>query len=159
MEWSTIKNQLVRFVETITDKEKFTPKNVLASITIIYSLLLILIGFISTILNVYIGDGSLQILLLLITSLILIQSIYAFIKSNVRLKLLSMILFSIILILSTYYLPALPPSYDLRSYDISAAFLKFLIVSIFLMVIGILSVNYSFKFLYDFGRKSKQYSA
>ncbi|MBS3749613.1 MAG: phosphate ABC transporter permease PstA, partial [Candidatus Thermoplasmatota archaeon] len=42
---------------------------------------------------------------------------------------------------------------------ISAAFLKFLIVSIFLMVIGILSVNYSFKFLYDFGRKSKQYSA
>ncbi|MBS3801891.1 MAG: hypothetical protein KGY65_03985, partial [Candidatus Thermoplasmatota archaeon] len=107
MEWSTIKNQLVCFVETITDKEKFTPKNVLASITIIYSLFLILIGFISTILNVYIGDGLLQIFLLLITTLILIQSIYAFIKSNVRLKLLSMILFSIILILSTYYLPAL----------------------------------------------------
>jgi phosphate transport system permease protein len=159
MEWSTIKNQLVRFEETIMDKEKFTPKIVLASITIIYSLLLFLIGFISTILNVYIGDGSLQILLLIITTLILIQSIYAFIKSNVRLKLISMILFSIILILSTYYLPALPPSYDLRSFDISAAFLKFLIVSVFLMVIGILSVNYSFKFLYDFGRKSKQYSA
>ncbi|MBS3778646.1 MAG: phosphate ABC transporter permease PstA [Candidatus Thermoplasmatota archaeon] len=159
MEWSTIKNQLVRFVETITDKEKFTPKNVLASITIIYSLLLFLIGFGSTIFNLYIGDGLLQILLFIITALILIQSIYAFIKSHVRLKLLSMILFSIILILSTYYLPALPPSYDLRSFDISAAFLKFLIVSVFLMVIGILSVNYSFKFLYDFGRKSKQYSA
>ncbi|MFO7897318.1 MAG: phosphate ABC transporter permease PstA [Candidatus Cloacimonadales bacterium] len=159
MEWSTIKNQLVSFGETVTDKEKFTPKNVLASITIIYSLLLFLIGFASTIFNVYIGDGLLQLLLIIITTLILIQSIYAFIKSQIRLKLISMIIFSIILILSTYYLPALPPSYDLRSYEISAALLKFLIVSIFLMVIGILSVNYSFKFLYDFGRKSKQYSA
>jgi phosphate transport system permease protein len=159
MQWSYLRNQLGSFVERITDKNNFTQKNILGFITIIYSLLLFLIGFISIILNVYIGDVFLRILLMIISALFLIQCLYAFFKSKIRFPLISMIIFTLILLLSTYYLPALPPSYDLRSYEISAALLKFLIVSFLLMIVGILSVNYSLKFLYDFGRTSKEYSA
>ena len=159
MEWSIVKNQLVSFLEQMMEKEKYTSKNVLATITILYSLLLISIGFISTVLNVYIGDELLRILLLVMSLLLLVQCIVSFLKSKIRIRLVSMIIFTILLLLSSYYLPTLPPSYDLRSYEMSAALLKFLIVSIFLIIIGILSVNYSFKFLYDFGRKSKQYAA
>jgi len=159
MEWSIVKNQLVSFLEQMMEKEKYTSKNVLATITILYSLLLISIGFISTVLNVYIGDELLRILLLVMSLLLLVQCIVSFLKSKIRIRLVSMIIFTILLLLSSYYLPTLPPSYDLRSYEMSAALLKFLIVSLFLIIIGILSVNYSFKFLYDFGRKSKQYAA
>jgi phosphate transport system permease protein len=159
MDWSIIKNQIDSFIEILMDKERYTPKTVLASITIAYSILLILIGFISTVLNVYIGDSLLRVLLFIISFLLVLQCSYVFVKSKIRLKTVSMIIFTVILLLSTFYLPSLPPSFDLRSYEMSAALLKFLIISFYLIIIGILSVNYSFKFLYDFGRKSKQYAA
>ena len=72
MEWSIVKNQLVSFLEQMMEKEKYTSKNVLATITILYSLLLISIGFISTVLNVYIGDELLRILLLVMSLLLLV---------------------------------------------------------------------------------------
>ena len=159
MDWLIAKNQVVSFVKHLMDKERYTPKTVLASITIAYSILLISIGFISTVLNIYIGDELLRILLIIISFLFVLQCFYAFVKSKIRLKLISMIIFTVLLILFSYYIPNLPPSYDLRPYEMSAALLKFLIVSLFLIFIGIISVNYSFKFLYDFGRKSKQYGA
>jgi phosphate transport system permease protein len=125
----------------------------------VYSLILISIGFISSVYHYYIGDLNLRIMLLILSFLFIIQSIYSFYKLNIRIKLMSMILFTSILLLFSYLLPNLPPAYDLRQYEMSASLLKFLIVSIFLIVIGIFSINFSLKPLYDFGRKSKQYSA
>jgi len=159
MNWSPIKKQLVSQIKNIFDVKHYTPKNILVFTTIVYSLILISIGFISSVYHYYIGDLNLRIMLLILSFLFIIQSIYSFYKLNIRIKLMSMILFTSILLLFSYLLPNLPPAYDLRQYEMSASLLKFLIVSIFLIVIGIFSINFSLKPLYDFGRKSKQYSA
>jgi len=70
-----------------------------------------------------------------------------------------MIIFTIIVIFLAYFLPAFPPKYDLRQFEMSASILKFLISSIFLVIIGIFGVSFSIKPLYNFSSKSKQYSA
>lgn len=159
MDWSLLKNQLVSPFIGLIDKDNFSAKHFLVLTTIIYSIFLISIGFVSSIYNYYVGDTLLRILLFIIACLLAIQCIYAFLKTNIRIRLLSMIFFTILLFSFSYYLPNLPPAYDLRPYEMSASLLKFLIVSVSLIILGIFSINFSFKLLYDFGRKSKQYSA
>jgi len=159
MNFSLSQSQLVSEFKHLFDKEKYTSRNLLAAITIFFSIFLILTGFISTVLNYYIGDNILRILLIILTLFFIIQCIYSYVKINVRIKLIPMILFTLLLILFSYYLPNLPPAYDLRPYEMSASLLKFLIVSLLLIIIGIFSIKFSFNLLYDFGRKSKQYSA
>ena len=159
MNFSLSQSQLVSEFKHLFDKEKYTSRNLLAAITIFFSIFLILTGFISTVLNYYIGDNILRILLIILTLFFIIQCIYSYVKINVRIKLIPMILFTLLLIIFSYYLPNLPPAYDLRPYEMSASLLKFLIVSLLLIIIGIFSIKFSFNLLYDFGRKSKQYSA
>lgn len=159
MNFSLSQSQLVSEFKHLFDKEKYTSRNLLAVVTIFFSIFLILTGFISTVLNYYVGDNILRILLTLLTLFFIIQCIYSYVKINVRIKLIPMILFTFLLILFSYYLPNLPPAYDLRPYEMSASLLKFLIVSLLLIIIGIFSIKISFNLLYDFGRKSKQYSA
>ena len=159
MNWSSIKKELVSLIAAYTEKDKMTLRNVLGIFTIIYSIFLISLGFISSVINFYIGDFQLRLLLLLLTSLMITQVAYSFYKFTIKTKLITMVIFTLILILLTLYLPNIPPAYDLRQYDMSASLLKFLIVSISLIIFGLFSINFSFKFMYNFGRKSTQYSA
>jgi phosphate transport system permease protein len=151
--------RLLAPLNRLFDKDNYNFKNILASITIILSIIFISIGFISLILNFYIGDQFLQSFLIFMSILLSIQCFYASYKLKIGMKLISLVLYTIILIVITYALPRFPPAYDLHSYDISASILKFLIVSFFLIIIGILSSKYSFEIAFNFTSKSKQYGA
>ncbi len=159
MNVSSIQNQLVTGLQRFFDKEKLTTRILLPVCTILFSIFLILTGFISTVLNYYIGDTIVRVMFSALTILFIIQCVYSYLKINVRIKLIPMLLFTLLLALFSYYLPNLPPAYDLRPYEMSASLLKFLMVSLLLIIIGIFSIKFSFNLLYDFGRKSKQYSA
>ena len=56
-------------------------------------------------------------------------------------------------------MPLFPPQYGLRSYDVDASILKFMITSIILIIVGVLSASFSMKPLYNFTSKSSQASA
>ncbi len=159
MELKSLKKQVLSPFEIFFYRENYTWINILSILTIIYSISLIAIGFFSGVYNFYIGDNLLRIFLFILTSLLLIQCLYAYVKMNIRFKLISMILFTTLLFLLSLYLPNLPPAYDLRPYEMSASLVKFLIISLLLILIGIFSIKFSFNLIYGFGRKSKQYSA
>jgi len=159
MEWKSLKKQVLSPFEIFFYRENYTGINILSILTIVYSISLIAIGFFSGVYNFYIGDNLLRIFLFILTSLLLIQCLYAYVKMNIRFKLISMILFTTLLLLLSLYLPTLPPAYDLRAYEMSASLVKFLIISLLLIIIGIFSIKFSFNLIYGFGRKSKQYSA
>ncbi len=163
------------------DRDNYNITNILSSITILISLLMIFLGFNSLSDQSYIGDNNLQILLSLLSILLVLQCINSFIKSKelpherkknekkflylmkvffVRIrKLIPMIIFTTIVIIIAIFLPLFPPKYDLRGIEISASIIKFLIVSVINIIIGILGVSYSLKPIYNFTSKSKQYSA
>ncbi len=141
------------------DKDNYTIKNILSSITILISLFMISLGFYSLTNQFYIGDINLQILLSLLSIFLIIQCLYYFFKNNMRKKLIPMIIFTIIVIIIAILLPSFPSKYDLRDMDVTASILKFFIVSVINIVIGIFGVSYSLKPMYNFTSKSKQYSA
>lgn len=159
MDWKLLKDQILTPFQVFFYREKYTWVNILSFLTMFYSIALICIGFFSGVYNFYIGDNLLQILLFVLTFSLLIQCVSAYLKMNIRLKLIPMVIFVIILFLLSLYLPSFPPAYDLRPYEMTASIVKFLIISILLIIIGIFSIKFSFNLLYGFGRKSTQYSA
>jgi phosphate transport system permease protein len=146
-------------MDRFLDKENYNIKNILSSITIIISLIMIILGFNSLSNQFYIGDFNLQLLLSLLSIFLIFQCAYAFFISEVRKKLIPMIIFTIIVIIITILLPSFPPKYDLRNIEITASIMKFLIVSVLNIIIGVFGVSYSLKPMYNFTSKSKQYSA
>lgn len=159
LDLKSIKKPFLSFFRRLFDKDNYNFKNLLIFVSIVISLFMVSIGFYSAFNQFYIGDLNLRILLILLGLLLLIQILYSYLKLNVRKKLISMIIFVIIVLLLAYFLPVFPPKYDLRQYEISASILKFLIVSIILVILGIFSVSFSIKPLYNFSSRSKQYSA
>jgi phosphate transport system permease protein len=141
------------------DKDNYTFKNIIIFATVILSIVFVSIGFLSSIVRFYIGDDNLRILLIILGFLLLAECFYSFYKLNIRKKLITMVIFTIIVFIIAILLPSLPPSYDLRQYDIGGSLLKFLIVSISMIIIGILSVSFGLKPLYNFSSRSKQTSA
>ena len=154
-----IKKPFQSFFESLFDKDNYNIKNLIVFISLIISLFMVIFGFFSAFNNFYIGDLNLRIIFIILGILMFFQIIYSYIKLNIRKKLFTMIIFTIIVIFLAYFLPAFPPKYDLRQFEMSASILKFLISSIFLVIIGIFGVSFSIKPLYNFSSKSKQYSA
>jgi len=159
MDFEVFKKRSILFLMNPFDKKNYTLKNILSVVTITTSLSMVTIGFLSILNHFYIGDSNLRIFLLSMGVLLLFQCVYSIIKLNVRKKLISMFILVIAVFFLAYYLPLFPPKYDLRPYDITASLLKFLIVSIVLIITGIFSFSFSLKFLYNFTSRSKQYSA
>jgi len=125
-----------------------------------FSLIMILSGFVSAMNNSYIGDGVLRFLLLATGILFIIQTVKIRFKHHYTIKLLlPTICFIIILFLFAYFLPLFPPKYDLRPYEITASLLKFLVISIFLILTGLLSLSFNIRSFFGFTSKGKQYSA
>jgi phosphate transport system permease protein len=147
------------FYTSLIDKNNLNLKNLIIFSSILFSLSLVILGFYSAFNQFYIGDVNLRILLIILSILMLIQIFYSFFELNIRKKLISMIIFTIILLLLSYFLPNFPPKYDLRQFEMSASILKFLITSIVLVIIGVFGVSNSIKPLYNFTTRSKQYSA
>jgi len=145
--------------QTLTDKDNYSLKKVICYITIIISILLIGIGFTSAVNSYYIGDTTIFSLLLVIALFLSFQVIYSIVKLKQRIKIISMLIFTILLFILAYLIPTFPPFYDLRTYDVDASLFKFLITSIMMIIVGVLSVKYSMKTYYDFTSKSEQSSA
>ena len=148
-----------KYKNTIFNKNNYNLEKFVCIITLVLSILIVSIGFTSTIFTYYIGDTLLRIFLLFLGLLLIYQIVYSYKKLKQRGKIITMSIFTIIVLILAYLLPMFPPYYSLRTFDVNAAFLKFFIDSIFLIIIGILSVKYTMKALYKFTSKAEQASA
>ncbi len=148
-----------QYVSLFADKDNHTFKNIACSIALIFSIIVVGIGFSSAIFSYYIGDTNLRILLIILGTLMLILTFYSFHYLKQRKKMIGLTIFTILLLLFAYYLPLFPPAFELRQFDIDASILKFLFVSIALVIIGILGASYAIKPLYNFTSRSSQYAA
>ena len=154
-----IRDPILIYYKIITDKDRYTIKNLLSIFGIILSLIMVSIGFYSSFNQFYIGDSIVQIFLVLLGLILFLQIFYSYMKIGFKKQLITMIIFTIIVFLFALFLPSFPPKYDLRDYEMSASILKFLIVSITFIILGIFGVSFSIKPIYDFTSRAKQYSA
>jgi phosphate transport system permease protein len=147
------------FFKTIFQKRNFTPKKILCYSTIALSTVLALLGFFSTAFSFYIGDDIVRILLLLNGLLFCGLLYYSVVFLRKRKRSIPLLLYIIILFLLAYFLPLLPPKYGLQSFGVQASFLKFLIISIIFIVIGVFGASFTMKPLFNFSSRSNQSSA
>lgn len=142
------------FLSTFFDKDTRSFKNTISFVTLLYSIGIVFIGFYCAVTQFYIGDTALRILFIIAG--ILFIGILLSCREVCQRQILPIVVFTIILFLVSYLLPQFPPAYDMRTFDLDASILKFLIVSILMIIIGLLSVNYSIKPLYGFTSKGNQ---
>lgn len=154
-----ISDYFKKYLTLLVDRENYTFKNIVCVVTIIFSTIILTIGFLSAILSYYIGDLNLRIILLVIGFLLSILTFYSFYYLKQRKKLIGMSAFVTFVFVLAFYLPLFPPAYGLRQFDVDASILKFLFISIFLVIIGVLGVIYSMKPLYKFSSRSSQAAA
>ena len=147
------------FLKELFKRDNWEFKKIICIISIVFSSLVAVIGFASVAMSVYVGDVLLKILLGTIVILLSILLFYSYVKLHKKKELASLIVFVVIVFLLAYYMPLFPPQYGLRSYDVDASILKFMIISIILIIVGILSASFSMKPLYNFTSKSNQASA
>jgi phosphate transport system permease protein len=145
--------------KNIFQKRNFTPKKILCYGTIALSTVVALLGFFSTAFSIYIGDDTVRILLLGIGLLFCFLFYYSVVFLKKRKETINLFLFTIIVFILAYYLPLLPPKYGLQQYGVEASFLKFIIVSIIFIIIGILGASFTMKPLFNFSSRSNQSSA
>jgi len=150
---------LINICNDFFKKEKLEYKKILCYIAIIFSSIVAVIGFISAVVSVYIGDTLARILLVIIALLFSILSYYSFVRLHKRKEMMGLLVFTVIVFLVAYYLPLFPPEYGLRQYDVDASILKFMITSILFVLIGVAGASFSMKPLYNFTSKSSEMSA
>ena len=153
-----LKNNILSVLDFFK-KENFDLNTFICYFTIIFSSIIAAIGFFSITNSFYIGDSEVRFILLLIGFSFVYLLYYSFYKLKQRKKIISIMIFTIIVFILAYYLPLFPPSYELRDYEIDASILKFMITSIFLIIIGIISASFAMKPLYKFTTKSSEKSA
>jgi len=147
------------FLKELFKRDNWEFKKIICIISIVFSSLVAIIGFASVAMSVYVGDVLLKILLGTIAILLSILLFYSYVKLHKKKELASLIVFVVIVFLLAYYMPLFPPQYGLRLYDVDASIFKFMITSIILIIVGILSASFSMKPLYNFTSKSSQASA
>ena len=147
------------FLKELFKRDNWEFKKIICIISIVFSSLVAVIGFASVAMSVYVGDVLLKILLGTIAILLSILLFYSYVKLHKKKELASLIVFVVIVFLLAYYMPLFPPQYGLRLYDVDASIFKFMITSIILIIVGILSASFSMKPLYNFTSKSSQASA
>jgi phosphate transport system permease protein len=148
-----------RFIKNIINKRNFTPKKILCFITIALSTLIALLGFFSTAFSFYIGDDAVRILLFSTGLLFCFLLFYSIVSLKKRKESINLLTFTIIVFILAYFLPLLPPKYGLQQFGVEASFLKFIIISIIFIVIGIVGAAFTMKPLFNFTSKSNQSSA
>ena len=150
---------LINTCKAFFKKEKLEYKKILCYIAIIFSSIVAVIGFVSAVVSVYIGDTLVRILLVIIALLFSILSYYSFVRLHKRKEMTGLLAFTVIVFLVAYYLPLFPPEYGLRQYDVDASILKFMITSILFVSIGVAGASFSMKPLYNFTTRSSEMSA
>ncbi len=150
---------LINTCKAFFKKEKLEYKKILCYIAIIFSSIVAVIGFVSAVVSVYIGDTLVRILLVIIALLFSILSYYSFVMLHKRKEMMGLLAFTVIVFLVAYYLPLFPPEYGLRQYDVDASILKFMITSILFVSIGVAGASFSMKPLYNFTTRSSEMSA
>ena len=126
---------------------------------LLVSILLVVIGFVSSMFSLYIGDLAVRLLFTILGILLILSMYCSYTKMKKGKKLFGMIIFTVVVLVLGVLVPLFPPSYGLRRFDIDASILKFLFVSILFIIVGILGVNYSMKTLYNFTSKASQLAA
>lgn len=148
-----------QFFKNIFNIRNLTREKLLCYIAISVSTLCALIGFFSTAFSFYIGDWAVRIFLFSIGLLFCYLIYYSFTSLGKRKEIISFIIFTLIVFILAYFLPLVPPEYGLKQYGFDAAVLKFFIVSIVLIIVGVVSASYAIKPLFKFTSKSDQFSA
>ena len=159
MELGKIPLYLTNICKEIFKKENMEFKKILCYVSIIFSSIVAVIGFVSVVVSVYIGDIFVRILLVIIALLFSVLSYYSFVRLHKRKEMIGLLVFTVIVFLVAYCLPMFPPEYGLRQYDLDASILKFMMTSVILVVIGIAGASFSMKPLYNFSSKSSEASA
>jgi phosphate transport system permease protein len=159
MDLGKLPRYLINTYKDFFKKEKLEYKKILCYIAIIFSSIVAVIGFVSAVVSVYIGDTLVRILLVTIALLFSILSYYSFVRLHKRKEMMGLLVFTIIVFLVAYYLPLFPPEYGLRQYDVDASILKFMITSILFVSIGVTGASFSMKPLYNYTSKSSEMSA
>jgi phosphate transport system permease protein len=140
-------------------KDYFSLNTMPCTMTLLLSIVFVAIGFLSMVLSFYIGDLAVR-LLLIILGILLFLSIYcSYVKMKRVKKLITMIIFGLVVIVLGFVVPLFPPEYGLRHFGFDASILKFLFVSLLFMIVGVLGVTYSLKTLYNFTSKANQLAA
>ena len=159
MDLGKLPRYLINTYNDFFKKEKLEYKKILCYIAIIFSSIVAVIGFVSAVVSVYIGDTLVRILLVIIALLFSILSYYSFVRLHKRKEMIGLLVFTVIVFLVAYYLPLFPPEYGLRQYDVDASILKFMITSILFVSIGVAGASFSMKPLYNYTSKSSEMSA
>jgi energy-coupling factor transporter transmembrane protein EcfT len=125
----------------------------------LYSSAIAIIGFLSMVLSVYIGDTFVRVSLLGIGFIFigLLYFSYSLVKSKRQLT--SLLIFTIITFCLAFLVPSFPPLVELRPYEIDASILKFFIASFTMVLVGIAGGALSFKPMYKFTSRSSERSA
>jgi phosphate transport system permease protein len=136
---------LINKCKGIFKKENMEFKKILCYVSIIFSSIVAVIGFVSVVVSVYIGDIFVRILLVIIALLFSVLSYYSFTRLHRRTEMVGLLVFTVIVFLVAYCLPMFPPEYGLRQYDLDASILKFMMASVILVVIsGIGGISWEF---------------
>ncbi len=154
-----LKEYFEPYLKKLLDKDNYTFLNAICFSTAILSIIFLFLGFYTTVNSIYIGDTIVRMLFLFMGFLFLTMILYLFIRENLRFNLIRLIILMIFIFIIGYYLPQMAPYYDLTDFDIDASILKFLFTSIMMMIIGAFSLSYSLKPVYNFSKRSNQYSA
>ncbi len=150
---------LLQKVKKTFRKENATPKKILCSVTILVSSIISLLGFFSTVFSFYIGDDLVRILLGTVAILFCFLLYYSLMKAKKRKESISLLVFTVFVFFLAYALPMIPPTYGLQQFQMYASLLKFMIVSVVLVVVGVLGASFTMKPLYNFTSKANQASA
>jgi len=146
-------------LKNIFKKRNFTVEKTFCYIAISLSSFCALLGFFSMAFSFYIGDVALRIFLLFIGLLFCYLIYYSFTTLGKRKEIIGFTIFTFVVFILAYFLPLLPPEYGLQQYDVDASVLKFIIVSIVFIIVGIIGASFAMKPLFKFTTKSNQFSA
>jgi hypothetical protein len=113
-------------MKCVFKKENLEFKKIFCYVSIIFSSIVAVIGFVSVVVSVYIGDIFVRVLLVIIALLFSILSYYSFVRLRKRKEMIGLLVFTVIVFLVAYCLPMFPPEYGLRQYDLDASILKFI---------------------------------
>lgn len=159
MDLKNLKFSYKKYITRIFDKENLEFKKIVCLSAFIFSSILALIGFFSLTNSFFIGDSNLRILLFILGFNYTILIYLSFFKLNQKRKAIGILIFTIIIFLAAYILPSLAPNYELRDYEIDATIMKFIINSIFMIIIGIVGASLAMKPLYNFTSRSDEMAA
>jgi phosphate transport system permease protein len=150
---------ILRIFKKIFRRENATPKKILCMLTILVSTIISLIGFFSTVFSYYIGDDFVRIILGSLAVLFCFLLYYSLVKVKKRKESIGLLIFTVFVFFLAFALPMIPPKFNLEHFEMQASLLKFMIVSVVLVIVGVLGASFTIKPLYNFTSKANQVSA